>query len=231
MSTLPLWVPDFDSRTLGGGSKKAFRNKNIYYSGPVCSLENSLYCNRKEWLFPYLMSFCSFLILYLHTCPSWFDFYLRLSLWQSSHLSLQHVLQSFRVIEPILWCTFPANVAGYKIWHTLSWTQSILFSAFPFLLQVPPITKSWCLKMILSFCLQSPLCQGPATALTSSPYRLLLYSSDFSYLDNSFYSYVFSLTHMIAACLGSLMVRALIWYTIYNHIHFSEVTWKWNTES
>lgn len=55
-------VPDTDLRTSEGAQESSPRIKNIYYCGPVFSLEKSLYHNRREWLFFfYVINFFSYL--------------------------------------------------------------------------------------------------------------------------------------------------------------------------
>ena len=107
----PPEVADTDLRTSEGAQESAPRIKNIYYCGPVFSLETSLYRNRREWLFScYGVGFFS----YLTPCPVHFTFtYVADS---KAVLPAQDVVLSFRVMELVPWWAFPMNVTGYEIW-------------------------------------------------------------------------------------------------------------------
>lgn len=92
---MPPEMADTDLRTSEGAQESSPRIKNIYYCGPVFSLETSLYRNRREWLFScYGFDFFS----YLTPCPvdSTFTYIVAYS---KAVLLAQYVVLSFRVME------------------------------------------------------------------------------------------------------------------------------------
>ena len=148
---LPPQVPDTDLRA----PKGSHRIKNIYYSGPVFLLEKCLYHNKKEWFSPTLCHLVLFSSHLTHL-PWLIWFYLHLSQWQKSHLSLQPNVFSWAsgwwsqfFDGPFLWRSLSMRFDLLKVEFSVFYPNFLLFLYSRSCWKVPPVTQSWYQGMIL----------------------------------------------------------------------------------